>query len=132
MQFNIDIDDNSLNKLTSGAVDSLQKEMKKYANGIIKEAVLIEEGERREGATSEITSNIIQKAIISKKNKNTVSIKKKLGLKICKILNTIICLMTGFLFDLSGYQNNLIGLILFIVSFAIVCILTVVIVIMEE
>ena len=61
MNFNIDINDTNLANLSNGAKSKLQEQTQEYANDLLKEAVLIEEGDRQEGANSEITSNIIKK-----------------------------------------------------------------------
>lgn len=124
MDLNIEIDDTNLVNLSSGATRTLQEQTREYANDLLKEATLIEEGDRQEGANSEITSNIIMKAVSVRKNRNLIEEKTPTWLKVCKIISTVSCLVTGFLFDLAGYQDNLAELIGFVICFAIACIST--------
>lgn len=59
--------------------------MEKYADDIIKEANLIEEAIREDGANTEITSNIILQAV--RKNKSNSSKKPNRPLLIAKIIS---------------------------------------------
>jgi hypothetical protein len=83
---------------------TLKKQIEKYADDIIKEANLIEEGIREDGASTEITSNIVLQAV--RKNKTYHNKKSNKTLLITKIVSALSLLITGFLFDSSGYQNN--------------------------
>ena len=64
----VNIDDNKIDNFSDGAQTTLKKQMEKYADDIIKEANLIEEAIREDGANTEITSNIVLQAV--RKNKN--------------------------------------------------------------
>lgn len=119
MNINITIDDNILTNLSNGAKNQLNKQTEIYIKELLKEANLIEEGIRENEANSEITSNIIMQAV--RKNKNYIEKKTPTWLKICKIVSSISCVITGFLFDINGYQNNAKGLIGFIICFAVAC-----------
>lgn len=55
----VNIDDNKIDNFSDGAQTTLKKQMEKYADDIIKEANLIEEAIREDGANTEITSNIV-------------------------------------------------------------------------
>lgn len=124
MNFNINIDDTNLANLSSGAKNKLQEQAQEYANDLLKEAALIEEGDRQEGANSEITSNIIMRAVRVRGNRNLIEKKTPKWLIACKFISTVSWAISGFLFDPTGYQDNFVGLISFIVSFAIACIST--------
>lgn len=124
MNFNIDINDTNLANLSNGAKSKLQEQTQEYANDLLKEAVLIEEGDRQEGANSEITSNIIMRAVRVRRNRNLIERKTPKWLIVCKFISTVSWAISGFLFDPSGYQDNFAGLISFIVCFAIACIST--------
>lgn len=122
MNFNINIDDTNLVNLSNGARVKLREQTEKYANDLLKEAALIEEGDRQEGANSEITSNIIMRAVRVRRNKNSIERKTPKWLIVCKFISTVSWAISGYLFDGSGYQDNFAGLIGFIVCFAIACI----------
>ena len=59
MAVQVNIDDNKIDNFSDGAQTTLKKQMEKYADDIIKEANLIEEAIREDGANTEITSNIV-------------------------------------------------------------------------
>ena len=71
MAVQVNIDDNKIDNFSDGARITLKKQMDKYANDIIKEANLIEEAIREDGANTEITSNIVLQAV--RKNKSNLS-----------------------------------------------------------
>lgn len=100
----VNIDDNKIDNFSDGAQTTLKKQMEKYADDIIKEANLIEEAIREDGANTEITSNIVLQAV--RKNKSNPSKKPNRFLLITKIISSFSLLITGFLFDSSGYQNS--------------------------
>ena len=64
----VNIDDNKIDNFSDGAQTTLKKQMEKYADDIIKEANLIEEAIREDGANTEITSNIERIKVIRVKN----------------------------------------------------------------
>ena len=106
----VNIDDNKIDNFSDGAQTTLKKQMEKYADDIIKEANLIEEAIREDGANTEITSNIV----------------------ITKIISSFSLLITGFLFDSSGYQNNVSKLIAFVVCLIVASVSTVLQFVFEE
>lgn len=132
MNFNIEIDDTNLANLSSGAKSKLQEQVKEYANDLLKEAALIEEGDRQEGANSEITSSIIMQAVSVRRNRNYIEKKTPIWLKISKFVSTVSCLITGFLFDPAGYQDGFAKLMGFVICFAIACISTALVFIKEK
>jgi len=132
MNFNIEIDDTVVVNLSDGAKCKLQEQTKEYAHDLLKEAILIEEGNRQEGANSEITSNIIMQAVSIRRNRNNIQGKTSIWLNICKIISTISSLVTGFLFDPSGYQDDFGKLMGFIICFAITCISTALVLLKEK
>lgn len=123
MAVQVNIDENKINNFSNGARSILKRQIEKYTDDIIKEANLIEEAIREDGASTEITSNIILQAVRrsknnSRKNHNYFQI-------IIKIVSALSTLITGFLFDSSGYQNNYFKLIAFIIFLVIATISTV-------
>ena len=130
MTIQINIDDHKINNFSNGAKTTLKKQMGKYADDIIKEANLIEEAIREDGANTEITSNIVLQAV--RKNKNNQSKKPNRFLLITKITSSFSLLITGFLFDSSGYQNNVIKLIAFIICLIIASVSTALQFVFEE
>ena len=126
----VNIDDNKIDNFSDGAQTTLKKQMKKYADDIIKEANLIEEAIREDGANTEITSNIVLQAV--RKNKSNPSKKPSRFLLITKIISSFSLLITGFLFDSSGYQNNVLKLIAFVVCLIVASVSTVLQFVFEE
>ncbi len=126
----INIKEDLLVDFSGNAKDKLKERTLVYAEELIREARLLEEGQREDGAKTEITSNIITRAAMVKR---TVGIEQKVPrwLKICKIVSVISCAMAGFFFDPDGYTGKLAMLIAFIVFFAIACVSTVLMFIKE-
>lgn len=114
MAIQVNIDENKIDNFSDSAQTTLKKQIEKYADDIIKEANLIEEAIGEDGANTEITSNIILQAI--RKNKSNPRKKHSRLLLITKIVSSLSLLVTGFLFDSSGYQNDVIKLILFVLD----------------
>lgn len=119
----INIVDDKVDNFSNEAQTTLTKQIEKYADDIIKEANLIEEGIREDGASTEITSNIVLQAV--RKNKTYHNKKSNKTLLITKIVSALSLLITGFLFDSSGYENNKIGLIAFVICLIVASISTV-------
>lgn len=130
MAVQVNIDDNKIDNFSDGAQTTLKKQMEKYADDIIKEANLIEEAIREDGANTEITSNIVLQAV--RKNKSNPSKKSNRFLLITKIISSFSLLITGFLFDSSGYQNNVLKLIAFVVCLIVASVSTVLQFVFEE
>jgi cell division protein FtsB len=126
----INIADDKIDNLSTDAQTTLKKQMEKYADDIIKEANLVEEAIREDGASTEITSNIILLAV--RRNRNHSNKKSNKGLLFFKIVSALSLLITGFLFDENGYQDNIIRLVAFIIVFAIACVTTVLQFVFEE
>jgi hypothetical protein len=119
----INIVDDKVDNFSDEAQTTLKKQIEKYADDIIKEANLIEEGIREDGASTEITSNIVLQAV--RKNKTYHNKKSNKTLLITKIVSALSLLITGFLFDSSGYQNNKMGLIAFVICLIVASVSTV-------
>lgn len=113
MIFQINIEDDKINNFSNGAQTTLKKQIEKYADDIIKEANLIEEAIIEDGANTEITSNTVLQAV--RKNKSYVSRKSNLFLLITKIMSIFSLFIAGFLIDVSGYENNAVKFICFVV-----------------
>lgn len=123
MAVQVNIDENKINNFSNGARSILKRQIEKYTDDIIKEANLIEEAIREDGASTEITSNIILQAV--RRSKNNSRKKHNYFQIIIKIASALSTLITGFLFDSSGYQNNYFKLIAFIIFLVIATISTV-------
>jgi len=125
----VNIDNNKISNLSADAQATLKTQVSKYADDIIKESNLLEEGMREDGANAEITSSIVMLAV----HKNKIFRKRKRkNLLIAKIVSVFSILFTGFLFDSTGYQDDALGLILFIIVLMIACISTVLQFVLEE
>ncbi len=123
MSVHVNIDDSKIDNFSIDAQTTLKKQIEKYADDIIKEANLIEESLREDGASTEITSNNVLQAV--RKNRTNHSRRPNRLLIITKIVSTLSLLVTGFLFDSAGYQNNIIKLIAFIFCLIVACVSTV-------
>lgn len=123
MSLRIEIADEQMKNMSEKAKEELSNQLRAYAENIIKEANLIEDGNREDGANREITSSIVMQAV--RKYKSNTLQKKGKGLIVLKIVSAFSLLISGFLFDADGYQNNIVKLILFIVALIIGCVSTV-------
>ncbi len=123
MEINIKIEDNNLTNFSQSAIKTLEEQTQDYTLEIVKEANLIGEGNCEEGAKCEITSSTIMQATKTKRFRGLPKKKSKL-LVCCKILSAFFGCITGFLFDVTGYQDNPWGLILFAVSLLVTAVTT--------
>lgn len=119
----VQITDEQMENMSEKAKEELVSQLSTYAERIIKEANLIEEGNREDGANREITSSIVKQAV--RKYKSNVPTKKENGLVVIKVFSAFSLLITGFLFDANGYQDNIIKLILFIIALIVASVSTV-------
>ena len=117
------ITDEQMENMSEKAKEELVSQLSTYAERIIKEANLIEEGNREDGANREITSSIVKQAV--RKYKSNVPTKKENGLVVLKVFSAFSLLITVFLFDANGYQDNIIKLILFIIALIVASVSTV-------
>lgn len=123
MALRVEIADEQMENMTEQAKDELANQLRTYAENIIKEANLIEEGNREDGANREITSSIVMQAV--RKYKSNAPKKNDKGLVVLKIVSAFSLLITGFLFDANGYQDNTMKLVFFVVMLIIACVSTV-------
>lgn len=126
----VNIDGNKINNLSASAQVTLKKQIERYADDIIKEANLIEEAIREDGASTEITSNIIMQAV--RKNKSNHNKKSNKSLLIFKVISALSLLVTGFLFDSDGYQGKTTKLIAFVILLIIASVSTVLQFVLED
>ncbi len=124
MEIQILIADNRIENLSHGALITLKDQVNQYVDNVVKEAILIEEGNRENGAKKEITSNIILNAV--RKHKNYQIKKPSKTMITVKIASPLSILITGLLFDSTGYQNNTGKMIVFIIFLIVACISTVI------
>lgn len=130
MVVQVKIDDNKIDNFSVDAQTTLKKQMEKYADDIIKEANWLEETLREDGASTEITSNIVLQAV--RKNKTNHKKKPNILLTIIKIVSAFSMLVTGFLFDPAGYQDNVIKQIAFTIILIIAAVSTALQFVLEE
>lgn len=131
MPLQISIDEDKINNFSKDAQNTLIEQVKKYTVDIIKEANLIEEGIRENGASTEITSNIVLQAV---RKHRTYHINKKpnIVLIIIKVISCFSLLLTGFLFDYSGYEGDTGRLIAFVIFLIIATVSTVLQFVLED
>lgn len=126
----INIDENKVGNFTDQARDTLKEQMGKYADNIIKESNLIEESIREDGANAEITSTIVIQAV--RKSKSDIRKKPRSRRIIIRVVSSFSTLITGFLFDASGYGHNFTKLIFFIIFLIIASVSTAIQIVLEE
>ena len=76
MEIKFDIDDNKVQHFTTGAKNRLSIQTKKYAEDIVNESEKVEELLREDGASPEITENIVFQAI--RRNRTPLKHRKKM------------------------------------------------------
>ena len=130
MAIQVNIADNRIDNFSVDAQTTLKKQIEKYADDIIKEANLIEEDLREDGASTEITSNNVLQAVRKKKTNHNK--KPNRGLLITKIVSVFSLLLTGFLFDSTGYQDSVIKLIAFVLFLIVASVSTVLQFVLED
>ena len=126
----VNIDEKKVDGFTDQARDTLKEQMGKYADNIIKESNLIEESIREDEANAEITSTIVMQAV--KKYKSDTRKKLSNNRWIIRVVSTFSTLITGFLFDASGYGHNFMKLIFFIICLIIASVSTAIQIVLEE
>lgn len=122
MSIRVDIVRRKVDNFSEEAKATLEKQIEKYADDVIKEANIIEEIIREDGASTEVTSNIVLQAV----RKNRTYKKKKCSKFsiFMKILSPLSILVTGFLYDSNGYENELAKMAAFICALVVACIST--------
>ncbi|WP_339122068.1 hypothetical protein [Fusobacterium nucleatum] len=98
MGLQIEIENIVIDNFSESAKTILKTEIKKYAENIVKEANLIEEGELENGIDIEITAKSVNNAV--RKNKlNYKKKNKKISLTLIKIISTLSLATMGFFFQ---------------------------------
>ena len=123
MAIEVRIEDNIVDNFSGDAKNTLKTQVEKHAGDIINEANLIEQALREDGASKEITSNIVLQAV--RKYRTNHSHRQNRALIITKIVSSLSLLVTGLLFDPAGYQNAIVKLIFFIIVLIVACVSTV-------
>lgn len=114
MGLQIEIENIVIDNFSESAKTILKTEIKKYAENIVKEANLIEEGELENGFDIEITAKSVNNAV--RKNKlNYKKKNKKISLTLIKIISTLSLATMGFFFQLDYPEELRWKLITFIV-----------------
>ena len=123
MAIRVDIDDNKLSNFSNDAQDTLKLQLEKYANDIIKESNLIEEGLREDEASTEITSSFVIQAV--RKNRTSRPKKAHKHLFKVKVVSFVSVFISGALLDFQELQGSMGKLIAFIIFFVIASVSTV-------
>jgi|GEM_PF-1415230 len=130
MEIKISIADEMVASFSSGAKEALHEQMTKYAHHIIKEAHLLEEDARVDGAKNEITSNTIITA--TQRRKSNPITKKTQWFIWIKLASTFSLLFTGIFFGVYGMQPSVILLLLSALCLVCACVTTVYVYIKEQ
>ena len=94
MEIKYEIADDKVSKFTDSAKSRLQEQSQKYTLNIISEAEKVEELIRENGASSEITDNIIFQAV----RRNKTSKKKNIRIILVRIAAEIFLFISGLMF----------------------------------
>lgn len=94
MEIKYEIDDKKIQNFTSSAKNRLKEQSQKYTLEIIKEAQKVEELIRENGASTEITDNIIFQAV----RRNKTEKKKKIIFIVVRIIAEILLFISGLMF----------------------------------
>ena len=121
IQFNNN--DPQLSNFSGGAKTTLRKQLEEYADHVVKEANLIEEGLRESDASTEITSSHIIQA--TRKSRTVRSKNFRTKLVWAKIISSFFTLFTGLSFDLSAFEESPWRFFVFIACLIVTCISTV-------
>ena len=126
MQIQFDISDNEVANFSQEAKNRLTDQAKLHTLEIIREANKVEELIHEDGASQEITENIVVQAI----RRNKTVRKKKIKIIILRIVSEILLLLSGLLFlpeyfIKSDNTFNMCYFIFFITLFAIALIFTI-------
>lgn len=124
MPIEVIIEDVHLNNLSNGAKKELKTEVEKFALDIIKESNLLEESIRENGTSENIVNSSIILQVVRRRRMHYHK-KRALGLILVKIISSLSLVFTGFLYDSSGYPNDSVKMIAFIVVLVIACVSTV-------
>lgn len=130
MALQVNISDDKVDNFSNEAKAELEKQIKKYGDNIIKESNFIGEAIREDGASMEITSNIVIQAV--RKNKMQNKKKSNKTLIIIKIISAFSLLITGFLFDENGYEGAIAKLVFFIIILIVASVSTVLQFVLED
>lgn len=94
MEIKFEISDDKVSNFTGSAKSRLQEQSKKYTLEIISEAEKVEELIRENGASTEITDNIIFQAV----RRNRAGKKKIIRITIVRILAEVLLFISGLMF----------------------------------
>lgn len=122
MEIKYEIDDKKLQTFTDKAKSELIKQSTKHSLDIINEAKRIEGSLHEQGATQEITENIILQAVRAVRNR--LPKKSKCGIIVLRIVLALLLPVLGNLWKPEAFVENLARLYWFCGVFSLVVILT--------
>lgn len=94
LEIKYEIADNKVRNFTDSAKSRLQEQSQKYTIEIINEAEKVEELVRENGASTEITENIILQAV----RRNKTEKKKNIKIVVLRIIAEILLFISGLMF----------------------------------
>lgn len=124
MEVKFDIDDNKVQNFTDGAKNRLSLQAKKYAEDIVSESEKVEELLREDGASPEITENIVFQAI--RRNRNPLKHRKKWWMVVIKVLSELLLFISGLMFNQEKLSTNIIYFGFFSLIFISALIITII------
>lgn len=124
MEIKFEIDNNKVQNFTDGAKNRLSLQAQKYTEDVINEAEKVEELLRENGASPEITENIVFQAI--RRNRTPIKHRRKWGITIIKILSELLLFISGLMFNQEALSTNIVYFSVFSLVFISALIITII------
>lgn len=124
MEIKFEIDNNKVQNFTDGAKNRLSLQAQKYTEDVINEAEKVEELLREDGASPEITENIVFQAI--RRNRTPIKHRRKWGITVIKILSELLLFISGLLFNQEALSTNIVYFSVFSLVFISALIITII------
>lgn len=124
MEVKFQINDNKVQNFTNGAKNRLSIQAQKYAEDIVNEAEKVEELLREDGASPEITENIVFQAI--RRNRTPLKHRKRWWIVIAKILSELLLFLSGLMFNQDKLSTSITYFSLFSLVFISALIITII------
>lgn len=124
MEVKFDIDDSKVQNFTSDAKNRLSLQAKKHVEDIVNESEKVEELLREDGASPEITENIVFQAI--RRNRTPLKHRKKWWLIVIKILSEFLLFLSGLMFNQEKLSTSVPYFVFFSLIFISALIITII------
>ena len=124
MEIKFNIYDNKVAKFTNDSKNRLLIEAKKHIDNVINESDKVEDFLCENGASHEITENIVFQAI--RRNQTISKIKTKKSVRLLKILSEFSLFISGLMFDQEKFSTDIFYFVAFSGIFIFALIITII------